>query len=637
MESKNNIRNNIRNSNYDIIHRNIINNFDIFSDYFEKNMKMKRGTDMFYHQFLKSIISIIGLNNIQFVKNIKNFIRSFHIKYESVVQNINNIEEKSIKMKYILGNYLKMMSEYVYILNKEYERPLIHKTRTINIELSNNTQEGREVFLLFFNRDILKSNNIRTNKIDDFFKNIELYINKEYYLNNLLNRLIDINIKDFNHTKKRLSIIIKDEIIKLNKLKNHRTQQISEFLNNPIELKVIIDGIRNLSIYIKKLKEEYRKIKEIFNYGINYNLNRQNKYNDIYIINQKINELINTIKNNPELYSEIYSEIYIRNGKINELINTIQNDYENYCFIIDILSFSKINSNLIYLDNINIRNIIFNELSKNMDIHDSLIFEKIINKDLNLDNIADILSSTNNKKIYNTSLEQNIIDYINKKYITDEPIYTDLLDFYLSHFVKHSFNMNDILSRSYFIIKIKDETIEVNYNDIDNEKIFNIDATIQDKQKILKFILDFKKILENNLEVYTFNECISGSYILQERYEFILHYNGHDTEPIYDTYSNRMIIKGMGKFIHIYSHNNKFKKHLDNRIINKNMSAKINILKISLNDSITKESLQFLTRKVESLEDKVEELEKIEKQNIIIKEKTKCNKQCTISGGKYYN
>jgi len=636
MESKNNIinvRNNAKQNNSDIIHRNIINNFDIFLDYFEQNMALEIGTDMYYYKYLKAIVDITGNDMIQLIINIKNFIRSYYIKYESIMQNKNNSRERIKRIEYILSNYLKMMSEYFYILNDTCKATyMLNEKEIINIDLFDyKIQEGKELLCILYDKDILNHNiDIKNN----FIENLELYINKENYLNNLRDILIKLNIESINNIKKELIIIIKNKIVELNKLKSDRTKQIKNSIlndpNNPSELMLTIDNIRETSRYIQNLRQEYRKIKEYLNHYIEYqgnnifnnqNSNRDTKYNDIY----RINKIINNLN------------------------NIIVDEYQYYCFNIDILGFSKINNKPIYSNNIYIRDIILRELSKKMDNKEYLIFEKILNKNLKLDNIRNILSSTSttNRIIYNTNIEQRIIDYINKRLISKD-IYTDLLDFYVSHFISynHNFNIKDILSRSYFtIIYDESDIIEDKYNDIDIEKIEEIANKIKcpkQKKNFSKFMPYFIQLLSTIPEekLHSFNEYISGSYILQERYEFILYCNKPYTEPKCDTYSNKMIITGLGKFKTTYNDYKKFITYMDKKIIY--VSKRIEILKLSLNNSMIKDSLENLISRVKILGDKVEKMEDVgiinnPKIKERIKNKKCSDKFCTISGGNLSN
>ena len=121
----------------------------------------------------------------------------------------------------------------------------------------------------------------------------------------------------------------------------------------------------------------------------------------------------------------------------------------------------------------------------------------------------------------NNSKNDFFIHYINCKFDNNK-IYKNFLDFYISHFIDFSLNVDDIIKNLTFI-----------------------SATPE-------FEVKFKGLLKNlsEEELKKFNECISGSFKLQPEYKIeIINYGAIIKYSIYHTCFSRMDIRGIDNFI----------------------------------------------------------------------------------------
>jgi len=272
--------------------------------------------------------------------------------------------------------------------------------------------------------------------------------------------------------------------------------------------------------------------------------------------------------------------------------------------IIDILVFSKVNKNPIYIENNTLKQLILKKITNNIKkyLNKNVIYNFLYNagninyqmKDLVFltNNNIDILplgytktqlnnyikkkSDENIKKKSNENIkkksDENInnpninnpnignpkndffIHYINCKFDINK-IYKNFLDFYISHFINFSLNINDII----------------------NNLIFSKNATSE-------FIVKFKGLLKNlsEDELKKFNECISGSFKLQPKYKIkIINYGNKIIKySTYHTCFSTMDIYGMDNFIKIFlqfkNNSNNYKKLVINEQCKKDFMETIN-------------------------------------------------------------
>jgi hypothetical protein len=227
--------------------------------------------------------------------------------------------------------------------------------------------------------------------------------------------------------------------------------------------------------------------------------------------------------------------------------------------IIDILIFSKVNNDPIYLNNYELKALILKKVTNNIKKHlnKNVIYNFLYNvgninyqmKDLvfltnnnneilplgytkeqfnnYIKNKSDSNKNKNNNYLLdnpniNNSKNDFFIHYINCKFDNNK-IYKNFLDFYISHFINFSLNVDDIINNLTFI-----------------------NATEE-------FQLKFKGLLKNlsEEELKKFNECISGSFKLQPKYEIeIINYGNKISKySTYHTCFQRMDIYGIDNFI----------------------------------------------------------------------------------------
>ena len=470
---------------------NIMSDYTKFSKYFIKNYLIKNGTEiknMNYNEFFKIISAFLPLNNLSEFADI-------------IIQFINSIPEE---------------------LNKS-----------------------------FYNRHVNGSNDTRKFILKIYKNIIQEYIK---YLKNI-----------FILTQPRYNIIYKYKTKRNNELKLLLENFGSKFISNYNRTTYILTPLTTVQIeYIGEpgvnaggLSREFFK-----------NLEKQLNYKeDLLNVKKKLNNL--GTKNERNLME--IENIIIKTKNIKDL-----SDEE----IINILVFSKVNNNPIYINNDRLKEVILKKirssikkhLNKNF-IYNFLKYEGNLNSELvtyekpetiflngtnNLSNtnysptafkkyIKNKFNSNEEKFINNKYLlnEANVvnaensvlINYISSEFINRNRIYKNFLDFYISHFINFSLNVDDIINNLIFI-----------------------NATEE-------FVLKFKGLLKNlsEEELKKFNECISGSFKLQPEYKIeIINYGAIIKYSIYHTCFSRMDIRGIDNFINNFlqfeNNSNNYKK-----------------------------------------------------------------------------
>jgi hypothetical protein len=304
------------------------------------------------------------------------------------------------------------------------------------------------------------------------------------------------------------------------------------------------------------------------------NLEKQLNNNNQNLLNMK--QKLKNIRNKSNKIEANLMEIENINSKIKQFKNLSDEE------IINILVFSKVNNDSIYIENNTLKELILKKvtssikkhLNKNF-IYNFLKYEgNLNNEDATYEKPETIfLNRTNNlsetnysptaiKKYIKNKFNSNKNKFRNNKYflkrenIIDEEnndlihyisalffingnrIYANFLDFYISHFINFSLNVDDIINN------------------------LNFENATPD------FILKFKGLLKNlsEEELKKFNECISGSSKLQPEYiiKIITYSNKKSKYSIYHTCFSTMDIYGIDNFIEIFlqfeNNSNDYKK-----------------------------------------------------------------------------
>jgi WD40 repeat protein len=469
----------------------IMSDYTKFSKYFIKNYLIKNGTEiknMNYNEFFTLISSFLPLNNLSaFADIIIQFINSIPEELNKPFYS-RHINDSNDTRKFILNIYKNIIQEYIKYLKNTF---ILTQPRFINRKYK--TKKNNELKLLLENFGL------------------------EFISNN------------YNRTKYTLTPLTSVKI---------------EYIGEP-------------GVNAGGLSREFFK-----------NLEKQLNYKqDLLNVKKNLNNL--GTKNERNLME--IENIIIKTKNIEDL-----SDEE----IINILVFSKVNNNPIYINNDRLKEVILKKirssikkhLNKNF-IYNFLKYEGNLNtKDATYEKPETIfLNGTNNlgntncsltaiKKYIKNKFNSNEKEFINNKYllnktnvvnaengvlinyisalfIDENKIYKNFLDFYVSHFINFSLNVDDIINNLTFI-----------------------NATPE-------FIVKFKGLLKNlsDEELKKFNECISGSFKLQPRYIIqIINYGTISKLSIYHTCFSRMDIRGIDNFINNFlqfeNNSNNYKK-----------------------------------------------------------------------------
>ena len=454
---------------------NIMSDYTKFSKYFIKNYLIKNGTEiknMNYNEFFKIISTFLPLNNLsEFADIIIQFINSIPEELNKSFYN-RHVNGSNDTRKFILKIYKNIIQEYIkylkniFILNQPRYNIYKYKTKRNN-ELKLLLENFGSEFIGNYNRTTYILTPLTTVKIE--------YIGEPGVNEGGLSREFFKNLEKQLNYKEDLLNVKK----KLNNLgtKNER---------NLMEIENIIIKTKN----IKDLSDE-----EIINILVFSKVNN----NPIYINNDRLKEVI--LKKIRSSIKKHLNKNFIYNflkyeGNLNSELVTYEKP--------ETIFLNGTNN----LSNTNYSPTAFKKYIKNKFNSNE---EKFINNKYLL-NEANVVNAENSV----------LINYISSEFINRNRIYKNFLDFYISHFINFSLNVDDIINNLIFI-----------------------NATPE-------FVLKFKGLLKNlsEEELKKFNECISGSFKLQPEYKIeIINGNTIRKYSIYHTCFSRMDIRGIDNFI----------------------------------------------------------------------------------------
>ena len=247
----------------------------------------------------------------------------------------------------------------------------------------------------YLNNIILRNkqfNQFKINQIGNEINNINCINNQNFFRNDINNPYCYINNNNINFGNKNNSFnnnycnncpFINSELIN-NNLGNNNC-----FNNNNVNNNLIISILKNQLLNELKKKQIQENISKNINYPCNYqnNFNNNNNNINIFLQNEIQNQLTNLAQNNNNIYQYLLLLNTIKNNKINECLNSINNNpHQN-------------DLNCFNINNININNQIqLNPLENNNQLN-----QIYINKSL---------FSTNQNKMNNNVPYKN---YSNKK------------------------------------------------------------------------------------------------------------------------------------------------------------------------------------------------------------------------------
>jgi hypothetical protein len=447
-----------------------------FSKYFIKNYLIKNGTEiknMNYNEFFILISSFLPLNNLSaFADIIIQFINSIPEELNKPFYSRHRNDSNDTR-KFILKIYKNIIQEYIKYLKNTF---ILTQPRFINRKYKTKKNNELKLLLENFGLEFISNNYNRTKYTLTPLTSVKIeYIGEPGVNAGGLSREFFKNLEKQLNYKQDLLNVKKN----LNNLgtKNER---------NLMEIKNIIIKTKN----IEDLSDE-----EIINILVFSKVNN----NPIYINNDRLKEVI--LKKIRSSIKKHLNKNFIYNFlKYEGNLNTKDATYEKpeTIFLNGTNNLSNTNYSLTA-----VKKYIKNKFNSNEK-------EFINNKYL--------LNKTNVVNAENGVL----INYISALFIDENKIYKNFLDFYVSHFINFSLNVDDIINNLTFI-----------------------NATPE-------FIVKFKGLLKNlsDEELKKFNECISGSFKLQPRYEIqIINYGTISKLSIYHTCFSRMDIRGIDNFI----------------------------------------------------------------------------------------
>lgn len=427
----------------------VISNFNKFSKYTIKNNLLETFNSK---SFFNIIILVKELSTENFIDLIYEYINSIpeinNNNYNKTYP-INNNEMINIDLiSKIFNNYTKFIYEFIYYAYFKYNktdtfvgyeiyalRPLnINKDKELNdlIRLINSPQFVFKRYRIDYGTSINYGGPSR-----EFYNKVQIQLNK--ITKNLTE--LNSNIKKIDNNKITFKPILEKQLLKI--------ESKEEGKITPLNKRLIQKLKNNLSE--GKIKEKEEKL----------NRNKQN------LIGKK-NKIKNDLQFNVNLSLEIDTLTKIK-----------------------ILKLSKINKNPIYLEDIELQNIILKMIESQFSSNKARIAYNLFKFNYEL-----IFT----KRLLNNNIENNVnIDSINDSIwneIFEGKFYVDIYDFYLSHFINVKLNIENIIQKMDFV------TDQLSNIELDN------------------FKNKFKKLLESldEDELKLFNMVISGSAIEQSKY-----------------------------------------------------------------------------------------------------------------------
>ncbi|WGH24605.1 MAG: phenylalanine--tRNA ligase beta subunit-related protein [Candidatus Shikimatogenerans bostrichidophilus] len=525
-----------RSNNYYII--TINNNLIIKSSnyYFRNTLLLISYKDkkIFYTEYdvdyLIKLNCTPNINYLIYYINISNIIISYlnykKKSYKALLKNnykkVNFIKNKKIKFKLINKEDILYLNCFIIkdIIKHKYKNIIYnnlllsnnYKINNIISDITNYLIQETGIPLVVFkynknnNKYIIKRNNknvrffIKKNKfiLLKNKNNIIIYNNKKLInLNGIINRY-NYNINNKNNRYILLIYILKNKKIR----KFSKEFKINNILSNIYKNKI---NIYNIKYLIYKIKKIFKNIKSIYKYNnlkIKYKkilITYKYLYNFIGILisKRKVLKIIKSLNYNILKYNKKYFVVLINNFLY------IKNKID---IINDIIKFLNINK-------LNNKNIIF----KNKFY---LFKDKLINKNIIIDNITNILISYGMYEVINTPFidkkdKKSII--INKKVYLRTNLFDSIKNNIIYNLNRKNYNLKFYEIGNTYVInnykKYKEEKIieiiilKNNKNIINNYyKIFNIIKIILEKINIYKYKLKIKK--QKNIEIIKNNICI---------------------------------------------------------------------------------------------------------------------------------
>ena len=493
----------------------ILTNFEIFQNYIEKNKLFNTNPEkLFLTIFSHNKIDLYKNNFSNFLEYIINFIESLPESLKNMNKlNLNtcNIKNKSPDVK-IMKLYVKFIFGYVIYLKKYYNPDDVLTPHNIfdlpKLRINSSSDELLQLLKMvnpasvpspYKRFSIEYSNSIGANYgglLRQFFSNIQKQLNKYFELEKKkLNESISIeNLEEQYKSRGKIAIIQNKKLNNLLKLSNVEKEEKKEIIESlQLAKQKRINSIENIKKRINKLKININPLEEIS-------------------VESQIKILaISKINKNPLFLNNSYLKKLILDKILKLFKKNIKKNIAYKLLLFDINDKMMINKSFA-LSNID-PNVSINNTFKNLKkINESIEDENFnLNLNLNNENISPEVQST-----------LNII----KQFIKDG-IYKNFLDFYISHFVNFIINIDLLIERLNF--DFSSNTVDTN-----------------------TFIFKFKGLLRNlsEDEIKLFNECISGSFALQEKYRISVKVRSNNSNllPVYHTCFSQMDISNMKKF-----------------------------------------------------------------------------------------
>jgi WD40 repeat protein len=458
-----------------------------------------------YPEINEKLFESAKVEHLKYVRDIicnytkfsKYFIKNYLIK--------NSIENKN--MNYFEFALIIMMFNQLNL--SKFADNVIHFVNSIPIELNESfiaskTKKESRIFIL----------NIYKKIMIEIIRFINFYFNKDKILH--YHSFQYVTTRN-NELKLLLEAFKSNTLNPLSIVKIKYTGEYGINAGGPLR-----EFFKNLEIQLNYKQDLLNIKKKLNNLGIKTNRNLieieniNNKTKNIKDLSDEeiINILVfSKVNNNP---------VYLNNDRLKELIlKKITNNIEKHLNKIFIYNFLKYEGNLNYEKP---ETIFLNSTNELNNYTNSGIKKYIKNKHKDNSDEKTIISNFVYKNIINET-DDTIINYLYLDFIDTKKIYINFLDFYFLHFIDFNLNVDDII------------------------KNLSFNGATPD------FILKFKGLLKNLLEdeLKKFNSCISGSFKLQSKYKInIINNNIKNNYFKFHTCFSSMDIYGIDNFTKSY-------------------------------------------------------------------------------------
>jgi DNA repair exonuclease SbcCD ATPase subunit len=515
---------------------------------------------------INKLKSLLITNTLKPIKLTKTILNNF-IKYETIINEYNTLNEQEKQLKIILNNYnitLNELKNHIYNTNCEVCMSNNSTKQKINIEAEIKKHQ-------YLYDDIVI-------KIKNYGKDIKNQIKnhtKKINIDNHNNKIIEIE-KNNSHTQK----LISDEQLKHNK-NSIDIQNNTALLEKLLEQSKMISQYDDINTKLKaersKIFNEYQAYTELIAKETDYN-NQLTKYNNqLLILHNKLNENDENLKLETENtkiqnnITEYKKELKKLESTKNEHDKANKKIYENNIIKLNLINDNNTHSikqkSLIdMIENVNQLKQNYNEINNNNKLME---YDMCINKVIELSDKLkqlDINIATNNEqiKIYNEN--KDYINKLNKQISINNHINNIIKNEFIDNIFKNKIlvflneDINNILNcYTNFNISIEYDNKNIDILKTDPKKCNKTCATRLSGFQTMLVNIAFRIVLNKYNCVFNTNFLI-----LDEVFSFC------DKENISKMESLLQYLKTIYKFIIVISHNNQIQTYSNMQLTIKN-------------------------------------------------------------------